>query len=1087
MISLPRFSVENRVLVNMLMVTIIIGGAYGGLTLVREMFPESRPNQVAISTIYPGATPSEVEKGIAIRIEEAIKDVEDIDKIETHIGEGSCTILVTMKSGAKDIDLAVNDFKAAIDTIPRDELPEDAEETRVMKFEPQLPVISVSIYGDADEAALKDVGREMRDELLLLLPESKIELSGARKAELLVEVQPEKLTEYRLSLAEIAETIRHSNLDLPAGQVKTPQQNVAVRTLMETDDADRIAETILRTTVGGQLVRISDVGRVIDGFEDSDIRGRFNGHPSVSITVYKTGNGDAVEIATRVKAYVAGRVRQPMDWDWQTRLKSRLGMDVPAMRIYQQQKNEPLPAALRVMVHTDLSRFIADRLDLVKRNGLWGLVLVFCSLLFFLNWRVAFWVMMGVVLSIAGAIMVMHMIGETLNLISMFGLIIALGMLVDDAIVVGENVFARVEEGEEPHLAAIKGAEEVAWPVVIAVMTTIGAFMPLMFIEGQIGDFMGVLPVVVTCALGISLLEALSILPCHLAEWLMPVRQDLGHAPPRHWLARIARPLRAAQQNAVRRFTEHHYKWLLERAVRYRYVTMALAVAGLLIALGLVAGGRVPFVFVQKMDSETIVVSVRMPVGTPIEETQRTMEAIEALATDKNRFPEIKTIYTLLGESLRIGEHGTSSTNGTHLAQSIIELTTVDERERPSEAIIAEMRAETDHLPGVTWIKYESMQGGPGGAEIEMEITGKILPDLLAAAEVIKKTLAGFSGVYDIADDFEAGRREAQIQLRDSARPLGITARSLALEVRGAFYGLEARTLQRDREDVDIMVRFPEERRRHIYELEAMHIATPDGRMIPFREVARIEEAPGYSSLRRVDQRRAVVVSADVDHSKGNPEVITSALSTTIRQLEADYPGLRIEFGGNKRELAKSFGSLKRDFLIALVIIFVLLAGLFKSYVQPMIVMTAIPFGLIGAVAGHYLMGYPLTILSIIGIVALAGIAVNDSLILVDFTNKETKEGCSALEAVIQAGQRRLRPIILTSLTTILGLAPMMAETSWQARFLIPMAISISFGLLFTTILTLLVVPAIYLIVDDFFRMARWVWYGPMSRVTPAA
>ncbi len=1087
MISLPRFSVENRVLVNMLMVTIIIGGAYGGLTLVREMFPESRPNQVSISTLYPGATPSEVEKGIAIRIEEAIKDVEDIDKIETQIGEGSCTLLVTMKSGAKDIDLVVNDFKAAIDTIPRDELPEDAEETRVMKFEPQLPVISVSLFGDMDEATLKEAGRQVRDDLLLLLPQSKMELSGVRKAELQVEVQPEKLAEYRLSLAEIAETIRQSNLDLPAGQVKTPQQNVAVRTLMETDDADRIAETILRTTAGGQLVRIRDVGRVIDGFEDSDIRGRFNGHPSVCVTVYKTGDGDAVEIATRVKAYVAGRSRQPMDWDWLSRLKHRLGVDVPAMRIYEQHKNEPFPAAVKVEVHTDLSRFISDRLDLVKRNGLWGLILVFCSLLFFLNWRVAFWVMMGVVLSIAGAIMVMHLLGETLNLISMFGLIIALGMLVDDAIVVGENVFSRVEQGEEPHLAAVRGTEEVIWPVVIAVLTTIGAFMPLLFIEGQIGDFMGVLPVVVTCALSISLLEALSILPCHLAEWLMPVRRDLGHEPPRHWLARLARPLRAAQQNAVRRFTEHHYAGLLKRAVRYRYVTVALALAGLMITVGLVLGGRVPFVFVQKMDSETILLNVRMPVGTPIEETQRIMATIEALVTDQERFPEIKTIYTLVGASLRIGEHGVSGVEATHLAQSIIELTTMDERQRSSEAIIAELRAETDKLPGVTWIKYQSMQGGPGGAEIEMEISGKNLPDLLAAADVIKKTLAGFSGVYDIADDFEAGRREVQIQLRDSARPLGITARSLALEVRGAFYGLEARTLQRDREDVDIMVRFPEERRRQIYELESMHIATPDGRMIPFREVARIEEAPGYSALRRVDQRRAVVVSADVDHNQGNPEEIIAAVNATIRQLEADYPGLRVDFGGNKRELAKSFGSLKRDFLIALVVIFVLLAGLFKSYIQPMIVMTAIPFGLIGAVVGHYLMGYPLTILSIIGIVALTGIAVNDSLILVDFTNKETLQGSSAFEAIIKAGQRRLRPIILTSLTTILGLAPMMAETSWQARFLIPMAISISFGLIFTTVLTLLVVPAIYLIVDDFLRMADRVWYGPTSRIDYAA
>ncbi len=1068
--SLPRFSVENPVLVNVLMVGILVTGVYTALTLTREMFPESRPNQIAISTFYPGATPEEVERGISERMEEAIKDIEHIERIETTISEGSSTIMVEMTNEVTDLDDKVNEFKATIDAIPRDELPEEAEETRVAKIEPTLPVISVAIFGDADEGTLKAAGRRLRDDLLRIPEITDVELSGIRKDELTVEVVPEQMLAYGTSLSEIASAIRQTNLDLPAGQVKTSDQNVAVRTLGETDQVDQIADTILRTASDGKIVRVRDVGRVIDGFQDVEARGRFNGKPAVDLIVYKTSEQDAVRIANYVKAFVAAKRGEPPPDGILTRLR----LETTTRRIYDQSRNDPYPATLEFRVHSDLSRYIADRLDLLKRNGAWGLLFVFITLLATLNWRVAFWVLMGLVLSVCGGIMLMDLVGATLNLISMFGLIVVLGLIVDDAIVVGENIYARVEAGEAPLTAAVKGAEEVTWPVVIAIITTIGAFFPLMFIEGRMGDFMGVLPIVVMSALLISLIESLMILPAHLADTLKPHRQGHPAEPARTAIGRLVENIRSFQQYWLKEVFTGYYDRFVRLATRYRYVTLATAVSALLLSLGLVAGRHVEQVLIQEMDSETLLVNLEMPVGTPVDQTEDALKQVELVVTNDIDFPEVKNSYTLVGAQISAGAGDAEVSTRSHIGQLIIELAGVDQRARDSAEIKKEMRALIGVIPGANSLRFQEMQGGPAGAEIEIEITGDRIDEILTTTTELKSRLAEKKGVSDIDDDYEKGRRELQLALLDSARPLGLTTQQLATEVRGAFYGLEARTLQRNREDVDIRVRFPETRRRAIHELEDMRIATPAG-MVPLCEVARVTDAEGTATIRRIDQRRAVTITADVDQSQNNAEAIITELAPFVAAQEARYSGMRIEFAGNKREASKSLGSLRRDFLIAILIIFVMLAGLFKSYVHPLVVLSAVPFGLTGAIAGHWCMGYPLTILSVIGIVALSGIVVNDGLILVDFIKKELRRGTPTYEAVIAASRRRLRPILLTSLTTILGLAPLMTETSFQARFLIPMAISISFGLGFATLLTLIVVPALFLISEDILAIARWL------------
>ena len=1076
MTFLPRFSVNNPVLVNLLMAGLLVGGGISAFTLVRELFPESRPNVVSVTTLYPGATPAEVEKGISTRIEEEVKNIDGVDQVRTQIGEGMSLITIELRNDVDDLIRAVNDVKTAVDAIPRDELPLDAEETLVRKVEPQIPVISVSVYGDQSEKALKDMGRRLRDDLQRIDGITEVTLSGSRKDELSIEVRPEKLMQYGLSFMDVANAIRETNLDLPAGRLKLEGANVAIRTLGEEDRAEGLAEMIIRSDPSGKIVRVRDVATVIDGLEDTDISGRFNGKPAVTVMVSKTPRQDAIEIAAKVKAFVAGKTGGELELTWLERMGTKLGIKSAVETIYTEARANPYAWTAQLGIHNDLAYWIEGRLDLLTRNGLWGLGFVFASLLVFLNWRVAFWVMVGLLLSVLGTLMAMKATGQTLNMIAMFGLIVVLGMLVDDAIVVGENVYRKVEEGVPPLRAAVDGAVEVAWPVTAAIITTIIAFSPLLFIEGQMGDFMGVLPVIVICALSISLLESLVILPAHLREGLKPMR-SAETTPGRVRLhKRMRAQLRETQDWFLKKLLLRGYTKLVRGSLAYRYATMTVMIGALAVAGAAVLGGHIPWVFIQKMDSELLTASLRMPVGTPIARTEAAISQVEEAFL---ALPELRSVQTILGAqvSFRGPDSGLSGRN-SHLAQVIAELYPIEQREangqRSSEAILKVMRQSTDRIQGKESLKYGSIQGGPGGTTIQLELLGEDLDGLKEAGDWIKARLATYAGVFDIADDADLGQREVKIRLRDSGRALGLTTRSLGMQVRGAFYGLEVRKVQRNREDVRIMVRYPEADRRNLYKIDEMWVATPDGTLVPFREVASLEEGTGYATIRRRNQQRAVTITADIEEGVGNSNVISGQIKAEFEAHRADFPGVSLQFGGQQLEMAKSFRSLKPNSVLALLGIFAILAALFKSYIQPVIVMAVIPFGFIGAVVGHWVMGFPFTMLSAIGLVALTGIVVNDSLILVDFINHRVRAGMPVYDAIIESGQKRLRPILLTSITTILGLAPLMAERSVQAQFLIPMGISICFGLAFATGLTLVVVPCLYLIVED----ARGMLHG---------
>ncbi|NOX58500.1 MAG: efflux RND transporter permease subunit [Planctomycetes bacterium] len=1068
--SLPRISVRNPILVNLLMYSIIISGVYCAFTLVREMFPEIRPKQVMITTPYPGASPTEVEKGITIKIEEQIKNIEGVETITSTIREGSSSIAAKLYNDFDDVDRVVTDIKNAIDTIPRDDFPSEAEETVVARLEPLIPVISASLFGDLTDRQLKTFGKRLRDDILALPGVTEVTLSGTRRDEISVEVRPEQLVRYGLSFEDISDAIRRGNMDLPGGQIKTGRANLSVRTLGEKDVGTEIEDLIIKADTSGRVVRLRDIATVIDGFEDTDLVSRMDGKPGVSVMVSKTGEQDAIEISRKVKTMVAGKMHEPPEIPWSSRLT---GQSRVLRKIYDDAFAAPYTQIGSLKTHSDSSVYIEGRLSLLTRNGLWGLLFVFLSLLFFLNWRVAFWVMTGLLLAILGTFCAMKVAGITLNLITMFSLIVVLGMLVDDAIIVGEHIYTKIEEGVEPELAAITAAEEVTFPVSIAIATTIIAFVPLLFVKGMMGDFMRVLPMIVMCSLAISLFEALTILPSHLAEsFTKSARRAKANPRPPGVLARLTDPLREKQVWFVDQVVKRRYRSFLSLAIEWRYVTFAAAIGALMVTVGMIGGGKVPIVMFQSMDADSLVVAMELPVGSPMKQTEEKMRLLEEATAD---IPEISSRFSLIGAQVNMDMEGGGS-SASNMAQMIIELVPGESRERSSDELATLMRERTANITGLNSLTFRAVHGGPGGAPIQIEISGEDPDELLGISNRIKSRLREFDGVYDIEDDFDSGQREVRVELLASGHALGLTTQSLATQVRAAFYGLEARKIQRDREDVKIMVRYPAESRSKLADLERMRIATPSGASVPIGEVASITEGVGFATIRRKDQLRTITVKGDIDETRANSRDVLAAMQPDFDRFKQTHARVNFSFGGQSDEWSKSMGSIIPGGALALGGIYVLLVALFKSYTQPVIVMSAIPFGLVGAVIGHYLMGYPLTMLSIIGLVALTGIVVNDSLILVSFINQRTADGLGLKEAVVDGGSSRLRAILLTSITTILGLAPLLSETSFQARFLIPMGVSIASGLAFATVLTLVLVPCLCMIESDIRHVGRALW-----------
>lgn len=1074
--SLPSFSVKNAVLVNMLMLVILAAGIIFAITLQREMFPESRPDKLLVSAVYPGVQPEDIEKAVTIKIEESLRGLEGIEKVESQIGEGISFTTLTLAQSVDDVDVMLQEIRNEVDSIQ--DMPDDVEKISLRKVEPKLPVISIAVYSDESETSLKRTAQALRDDLLKLPGISRVELNGIRDDEIYVDVEPDKLLQYDVTFEEIAAAIRSENLDISGGQLKGSRSSVAVRTLGEEQDAINLEEIVIRSDPDGRQIFLKDVATLSDGFVDSDLESLFNAKNSVNCVIFNGDDEDTVQISAVVKAYVAGRSGTEYTGPAQgtSKMYSMIGRpDVYA--VYDKAKQNPFPEAYTFQLHTDIARFVEGRLDLMTRNGKMGLILVLISLNLFLNWRVALWAAIGLVISFMGTFAVMWSLGATVNLLSMFGLIVVLGIIVDDAIVIGENIYRHVEEGVPPMQAAIKGAEEVMWPVIVAVSTTIGAFAPLFFIQGQIGDFMAQLPLVVIAALSISLVEALIILPAHLRH-LPPVRKNTISG--QESVSGVA----GFKERFMKNYLMAPYEKLLLVCLRWRYVTVAAVSGACVIAAGMMAGGIVNAQFIQDMDSESVICALEMPIGTSTERLKQELQTLTDFIVDKDRFPEIVNVQTIAGRQYDVtGAGSVGFDDQSHLGQLIVEICPAEERDRSSKELVTALREFSNtKLTGINSVRWEAMNGGPGGNDIEISLSGIPDKDLPNAVEDLKNIAAKLDGVYDLDDNLDIGKRELRLSLRDSAASTGVTVGGLGMHVRGALFGQEARRITRNREDVRIMVRYPEPFRENAWNVETMWIpartaaanaGSPERmqarKWIPIRELADIEMGIGYSTITRNQQTRSATVLGAVDDTRvpSTGSVIEKIRERADVELVAKYPGLDIQYLGKAEEMRKSFSSLQLAFPIAMLIIYGMLAGLFRSYTQPLVVMSAIPFGFLGAVIGHWIVGETFTILSAIGLVALAGILVNDSLVLVDFINKRVADGLDPFEASVDGAKKRLRAILLTTLTTASGLIPLMFETSFQAKFLIPMAVTLTFGLLFATLLTLVLVPCLNLVRED--------------------
>ena len=1111
--SIPSFSVRNPVLVNMMMLVILASGMVFAFTLVREMIPEVRPDKLMIVAIHPGVQPQEMEKAVTIKLEEAVRDVQFVDKIDSTISEGRSTTVLTLLQSVKDVDVTLQEVQNKVETVQ--DLPDDLEKITVYKIEPRLPVINVAMFGEGTEASLKRAARDMADDLQELPGISNVEINGIRPDEISVEIDPDRLLEFNLTFDQVAAAIREMNIDISGGQLKGARSSVAIRTLGEQVTAPELEQIVVRSESDGRKLRLADVATVRDGFVETDLESYFNGHPAVNCVVFKEEAQDVIQTAMLIKAYVAGKQGIPFDpygfsaayeqpWYKQPFGLASAGISWAVARMsgrpdpmlyYENSRKAGFDHQYQVQLNTDLARYVSGRLDLLTRNGQMGLLLVLISLNLFLNWRVAFWAAIGLLVSFLGTFVAMWMLGASINMLSMFGLIIVLGIIVDDAIVIGENIYRHIEEGMPPVKAAIQGAEEVMWPVTIAVMTTIAAFAPLFFIRGQIGDFMRQLPIVVVAALSVSLIEALIILPAHLAHIRRapaPGERKRDSAVRLTVVQRLTdgfQKLRDAQTRLISGTVISGYERLIRFALRWRYATLAVASALLISSFGLIAGGVVEQVFVQDIDSETLICELEMPVGTTAANVK---QQLKLLSQHVEQSAEALNVQMFVARVFDMTGSGSPTSDQSHLGQMVVELKPADQREQEglqsSEELLADYRDfSRTQLQGVNSVTWQAVSGGPGGKDIHIRVTGDALSTVQQAVDVLQEQLESFQGVADLDNNLDIGQREIQLRLRPTAEATGITVGQLGSHVRSSMFGRESRRITRNREDVRIVVRYPKEFRENLYNIESMWI--PSGltaatrKWIPLYEVADVTEAQGYTSIHRSQQRRAITILGSLDEVAAGAS--TAEVLDEVRRrfaatpLAQEHPDITLEFLGKVEEQQKSFAGLAVAFPVALLLIYTLLAGLFRSYLQPLVVMAAIPFGLQGAIIGHWITGNPITILSWIGFVALSGILVNDSLVLVDFINKHIDRGHTHFEASVQGSKLRLRAILLTTLTTIAGLTPLMFETSFQAKFLIPMAVTLTFGLAFATLLTLIIVPTLNMIFYDFIRLV-----GSWSRPT---
>ena len=1040
--SVARWSVEHRVTVNLLMIFVIVVGLLAVKRMKREVFPHFTLDLISVQVTYMGASPEEIEEGILIKIEEKVKSIEGIKRIISKAQESYGTVLLELKEDVHDVQKVVNEIKTQVDTI--DTFPEEAETPVTQEVTFKEEAINIAIYGQASEPALRRLAEKVREDLLSFKTISQVNLAGVRDYEISVEVSEANLRRYGMTFDQVAAAVRVGSLDLPGGVIKSIGGEVLIRAKGQRYKGSEFERLPLIALEDGTIVPLGDVARVVDGFQDTEQKGRFDGQPAALVQVRKTRDEDLIDIARTVQRYI-------------------------------ENNRSKLPPGIGMAPWGDLSLIVQDRIDLLVWNGTQGIILVFVSLALFLRMGLAFWVALGIPISFMGAFCALQWLGESINMMSLFAFIMTLGILVDDAIIIGENIYSHYEKGASPIRAIIEGTGEVGVPVLMAVGTSIVAFMPMLFVSGIMGKFIRILPIAVITILVVSLWEAFFILPAHLAASLERDSRKTGNK--KKWHIRLLNRIQKGLQYTIMHLYGPALTWVLKN----RYFTFTVGLSVLIVIFGLIEGRHVSYVLFPKAASNYIQVQMSYPLGTPVNLTESAIRKIEAAVPKLNRDLSgektdgkdiVRYSFSLVGI---ISNPGFGETElGGHAGQVFLELLPAEERSLKVTEVVNRWRELVGEIPGAERLTFSTLTGGPGGNPIEIQLMGNDIDELKEAAAELKTEISKYKGTFDITDNFKPGKLEIKIKAKTSARPLGITLADLARQVRQAFHGEEAVRLQRGRDDVKVMVRYSESERRNLGTVDEMRIRTSAGNEVPFGEVAEAVYGRGYSVINRNDRQRQITVISDLDENVANAERILDSLGAGfLPDMVKRHPGVRYSFEGQRQQSNESVGSLFRGFIIAIMAIYLLLATQFRSYAQPIIVMVALPFGMVGAILGHLIMDLPITLLSLLGMVALSGIVVNDSIILLDFINRSIREGTALRQAIETSGKARFRAVILTSLTTIAGLLPLLTERSFQAQFLIPMAVSICFGLLVATMLTLLFVPALYMIVLDMTAFMR--------------
>ena len=1030
--SIINWFARNAVAANLLMVILLAGGLYSVFTIKKESQPPVETNYITVSMPFLGASPEDVEEGILVKIEEAITDIEGIHETVSTGRRGSGTVQVEVSAGY-DVLEVMNEIKNRVDSIST--FPDNTEKPIVSRTRFQQQVNLVSVYGDVDERTLKEYTKQIRNEIVALPGVTRAELLGSRPYEISIEVSEFTLEQYDMSLAEVAQAVRRGSLDLPAGSIRSDAGDIQLRTKGQAYTGLDFEDILIRTNPDGSRVLLKDIADIKDDFAETGRFSEFNGKQAFTIQVLSVGDQNELDISQTVRDYVAS-------------------------------KKASAPSGVNLSAWADVTYYLKGRLDMMIKNLVIGALLVFLSLTLFLRLKLAFWVMVGLPVAFLGTFFLMPVFDITVNLISLFGFILVLGIVVDDAIVIGESAYTSMRAKGHSIDHILEGVYKVAMPATFGVLTTIAAFIPILMISGIMGKFFASIGWVVTLCLVFSLVESKLILPAHLAHMKIKHYGEDTHN-------RFVRFQRFFSEG-LHTFVDNYYTPFLDRCLKRRYLTLSVFISMLILSVGLLAGGILRSVFFPDITSDFLRVDILMNEGTPAARTHDAIRQVQdglwQLDAEVSREQGV--------ESGAVVSSVLSFAQGEISGQIITELAKDDNAVISGAEVLRRWRENVGELPGVKQLGFSAATGPGQDADISIQLIGSNIQQVGRASQELVRRMNSYEGLYDIRNTYERGRPEIKLNVKPEAEALGITLQDLAAQVRAGFYGAEVQRIQRGQDEVKVMVRFPRDERDSVGYLDNMKIRTPTGGRVPFHSVAEVELTESPVFIRRFDRERSIRVSAEVDKDKYEPKKIQDdIMNRELPQVLPLFPGVRSKLSGASQQQVEIQHDLVRGGLFAVFLIYALMAIPLKSYAQPLIIMSVIPFGTIGALLGHLILGIPVSMTSYFGIIALAGVVVNDSLILVDFVNRERQRGIALKTAVIQAARMRFRAILLTSLTTFLGLAPIaIFETSLQAQLVIPMAASLAFGILFATVITLFLIPALYLILHDFHHWWEEAW-----------